>query len=370
MAGNRTNRAFFGSAALLLSLTPLARGAAIYVQTDLVSDVPGLALTTDPNLVNPWGISNSATSPYWISDQGTGVSTLYNGVGTPTALVVTIPAGGGPPSGPTGTVFNNTGGGFLVGSSSANFIFATLSGTIAARANGSTATTEATVAAAVFTGLALGTSASGSDLYAADFVSGGGIEVFNSSFAPTTLAGSFTDPNLPAGYAPYNIQNIGGDLYVEYAEVGTGGPDVGAGLGFVDVFDTNGNFLQRLISNGTLNAPWGVTLASASFGSFSNDLLVGNFGNGTINAFNPTTGVYVGTIDGPGGTPLVNSGLWALEFGNGNTGSSPNTLYFTAGIDNQAEGLFGEIQVAPEPASLLLFATGLLGLVMRKRLRA
>ena len=362
ISSNPVKRTLLVTALLVLALAPRAMGDTFYDQQNLVSDVPGLAVTTDPNLVNPWGISNSATSPYWISDQGTGVSTLYNGSGIPTALVVSIPTTA-PPSGPTGTVFNNTGGGFLVGSTSANFIFATLGGTIAARATGVTAVTEATIPGAVFTGLALANNGSGNYLYAANFTNTGGIQVFNSSFASTTLSGSFTDPNLPAGYAPYNIQLIGGKLYVTYAEVGSSGAVAGLGLGFVDVFDTNGNFLERLVSGGALDAPWGIALAPSGFGTFSNDLLVGNFGNGEINAFDPTTGALLGTLDSAPGTPLVNSGLWALEFGNGNAGSSPDTLYFTAGIDNEAEGLFGAISVeTPEPSSLILLATVLLGL--------
>jgi uncharacterized protein (TIGR03118 family) len=368
---NRANWSLLVAGALLLAMAPLAKSGTVYVQTNLVSDVPGLAVTTDPNLVNPWGIANSATSPYWISDQGTGVSTLYNGFGAITPLVVTIPAGG-PPSGPTGDVFNSTGAGFLVAGTSARFIFATLSGTIAGWAAGTTATTEVpATGGAVFTGLALANNGSGNLLYAADFVKGGGIQVFDSNWNPTTVSGSFTDPNLPAGYAPYNVQVIGGQLYVEYAEVGTMGPTTGAGLGLVDVFDTNGNFVQRLVSGGALNAPWGVTLAPAGFGSFGGDLLVGNFGDGTINAFNPTTGAFIGTVDGAGGTPLVNSGLWALEFGNGSAGSNPNALYFTAGIDGEAEGLFGAISATPEPGSMMLLSVGLLGIAgaMWKRFR-
>ncbi len=337
------------------------------VQTNLVSDVPGLAAcatcTTDPNLINPWGIANSAASPYWIADQGTNKSTLYNGAGTATALVVTVPPTG-TPTGPTGIVRAGLTGLFVVPGSSpaapASFIFATLDGNIAAWAAGTTATNVANISGAAFTGLALATNVSGTYLYAANFVNGGTIQIFNSIFASTTLPGSFTDPNAVAGYAPFNIQLVGSNLYVTYAEVGVpGGARSGAGLGYVDVFDTNGNFLQRLISNvPQLNAPWGITMAPAGFAFFPNDLLVGNFGNGQINAFNPTTGAFVGTISDSEGRPLVNDNLWAIEFGNGNAGSSPTTLYFTAGINGEQDGLFGAI--SPGPVSLT-FASQLVG---------
>lgn len=358
---------------LVLSVAPQAFCDDIFSQTNLVSDVSGLALTTDQNLINPWGIADTATSPYWVSDQAAGVSTLYTGAGTPNSLVVAVPAVG-TPSGPTGVVSVPTGvTGFDVSgtTTTAHFIFATLSGSLAAWSSGSTAVTAATVPGAVFTGLLLANNGSNNFLYAADFVNGGTIKVFNSSFSPVALPGSFTDPNSPAGYAPYNVQEVNGELYVEYAQVGTHGAQVGAGNGYVDVFDLNGNFLQRLVSNGPLNAPWGVALAPAGFGTFGNDLLIGNFGDGEINAFNPTSGNFVGTIDGANGDPLLNPGLWSLQFGNGNAGSTPDTLFFTAGINGEKDGLFGSIQATPEPSTLLLLAGGLLCiafLAQRKRL--
>ena len=332
------------------------------VQTNLVSDVPGLAVTTDPNLVNPWGIANSATSPYWVSDQGTGKSTLYNGAGTPTALIVTVPVAGSP-SGPTGIVsVPTTVTGFAVPgtTTTAHFIFATLDGTIAAWASGNTATTAATTTGAVFTGLALANNGTANFLYAANFVSGGTIDVFDSSFHSTTLSGSFTDPGLPAGYAPFNIQLIGTTLYVAYAKVGgfPGAPAGGAGVGLVDAFDTNGNFLKELISGGALNAPWGITLAPSGFAAFPGALLIGNFGNGQINAFNAASGAFIGTVSDPEDRPIVNQGLWAIEFGNQNTGSSATTLYFTAGINGEQDGLFGALN--PSPVTLT-FAGQLVG---------
>jgi uncharacterized protein (TIGR03118 family) len=316
------------------------------VQTNLVSDIPGLAtVTTDPNLINPWGISNSPTSPYWVADQGTNKTTLYNGQGTPNAVVVNVPAVG-IPSGPTGTVFNSTTG-FLVSGTAANFIFVTLDGTVAAGTGTAARITEATLPGAVFTGLALANNGTANFLYAADFVSGQTIKVFDSTFALTTLTAAFVDPTLPVGYAPYNIQLLSGKLYVTYAQIGVRGANIGPGLGYVSVFDTNGNFLQRLISNGPLNAPWGLAIAPTGFMNFAGDLLVGNFGDGIINAFDPATGTFLGTISNPAGHPIANPGLWAIQFGNGNLGSTATTLFFNAGINNEQDGLFGSITPGP-----------------------
>jgi uncharacterized protein (TIGR03118 family) len=319
------------------------------VQTNLVSDIPGLAVTTDPNLVNPWGIANSATSPYWISDQGTDRSTLYNGFGAITNLVVEVPPVGNP-SGPTGIIAVPAGTtGFVVPgtTSTSKFIFATLDGTIAAWTAGN-AVTAATQAGAAFTGLAFANNGTANYLYAANFVSGGTIQVFDSTFTAAALTGTFTDPGVPGSYAPFNIQLIGSDLYVTFAQVAApGGPNFGSGLGYVDVFDTNGNLVNELVANGQLNAPWGVAMSPAGFAAFPSDLLVGNFGNGQINAFNPTNGTFLGTIENPEGKVLVNSGLWAIEFGNGNAGSSPNTLYLNAGINGERDGLFAAITPGP-----------------------
>jgi uncharacterized protein (TIGR03118 family) len=320
------------------------------VQTNLVSDIPGFAVTTDANLINPWGISNSATSPYWISDQGTNHSTLYNGAGTPSSLIVAVPPVGSP-SGPTGQIAvpANTTGFLMPGTSAtAHFIFATLDGTIAAWASGSSAATAVTVPNAAFTGLAFANNGTANYLYAANFVSGGTILVYDSTYTLATLTGTFSDPGVPASYAPFNIQALGGKLYVEYAQVAVpGGPNAGTGLGYVDVYDANGNLLQSLVKNGVLNAPWGVAIAPSTFPPFPNDLLVGNFGNGEINVFDPTAGTYLGTIEGPQGMPIINDGLWAIEFGNGNLGSSPNSIYLTAGINGERDGLFAAITPGP-----------------------
>jgi uncharacterized protein (TIGR03118 family) len=317
-------------------------------------------------------MSFGPTTPFWISDQGANVATLYTGTGAPQALVVSTPPTAGGPLGPTGLAFNNSGGGFLLPNGGPSlFIFSTLAGTIDAwnGMSGTTATVVATTPGAVYTGLALAPSASGSLLYAANF-GGARIDVFNSSFAPVTVTGNFTDPNLPSGYAPYNIENIGGNLYVEYAQVDpvTHQAAEGAGLGFVSVFDANGNLVRRLASGGPLNAPWGVTVAPGGFGDFSNRLLVGNFGDGRINAFDQATGNFLGALQDANGNPIAIDGLWALKTRTGGVGVNTNAVYFTAGINDEADGLFGALQAVPEPTTWAFALCGMLGLaIYRKR---
>ena len=348
---------------LAFSLTPAMLVADTFVQTNLVSDVSGLAATTDPNLKNPWGFSYSATSPFWVSNQGSGNSTLYDGAGNPAALVVTVP-GGGPPSGPTGQVFNGGTGFVLPNNTPAHFIFDTLNGTIAGWNAGTTAVTMVTTPGAVYTGLAIANNGAIPYIYAADTT--GHIRVFDAGYNPVTLAGNFTDPNAIAGFTPFNVQTIGNSLYVEYAM--TPGGHALAG-GYVDVFNTDGTFVKRLATGGPLFAPWGVTLAPSTFGSFGNDLLVGNFGNGEINAFDPNSGAFLGTLDGSNGQPLVNDNLWALGFRTGGANDNPNALYFTAGINGEADGLFGAITPSPEPTTLALLGLGVacIGLARRKK---
>ena len=349
------------------------QAATVFVQTNLASDIPGLAANFDPNLKNPWGMSFSATSPFWVSNQGSNNSTLYNATGVPQALKVSTP-----PS-PTGQVFVGGLGNFLLpaGSgpapASATFLFDTLSGSIAGwnAAQGNPAGVAATVFqatdGAVFTGLAVANNAGANLLYAADFANAR-IDVFNDSFSPTTVSGGFTDPTVPAGYSPYNIQTIQGKLYVEYAKVDptTHLPTTTPNTGVVNVFNTNGTLFQRLATNTHLNSPWGVTLAPAIFGDFGGDILVGNFGDGTISAFDPVTLLFEGTINGLSGAPIVNSGLWALNFRAAGSGFDPNSLFITAGINGEADGLLAEITPTPEPGTFLMLALAGIPLVWRK----
>lgn len=363
---NQLGRVAKAACAIVLMSTSAFLFADAFTQTDLVSDVPGLAATTDPNLKNPWGVSFSPTSPFWVSNQATGNSTLYNGAGAIIPLVVAIPAGATPPNGPTGQVFNSSTG-FQVNGKAANFIFDTLNGTIDAwnSTAGTTAVKMASTPGAIYTGLAQASSSGSPYLYAAD--STGHIRVFDSTWndvTTTTFAGKFDDPSPVAGFVPFNIQTVGSNLYVTYASLtpmGTGLPG-----GYVDVFDTSGNFIKRFATGGSLYAPWGLTLAPATFGSFSSDLLIGNFGNGEILAYDPVTGAFLGTINGGNGQPLVNDFLWALESRTTGPDVDPNAVYFSAGIHNQADGLFGKIDPVPEPAPIIETALGLMTLALVK----
>ncbi len=332
-----------------------------FLETNLVSNLAGVAKTTDPNLVNPWGIVASATSPFWINDNGSGLSTLYTGAGVPQSLVVTIPPPGGSPAGttaaPTGIVFNSTSSDFVVTSGGksgkAAFIFATEDGTISAWSPAVNATNailevdkSAATPPAVYKGLALGSNSTNGNLLFATNFSAGTVDVFDKNFAAVNLgAGAFTDPTLPAGFAPFGISNIGGKLYVTYAMQDADKHDdvAGAGNGFIDVYDTSGHMLQRLVSGGNLNSPWGLALAPSNFGSLSNDLLVGNFGDGLINAYNPTTGAFVGQVTDIRGNAVHVDGLWGLSFGNGGSAGPTNTLFFTAGVNGERDGLFGSL---------------------------
>ncbi|HML16075.1 MAG TPA: TIGR03118 family protein [Bryobacteraceae bacterium] len=365
MKGQRVFRAI----AALVPIIACAQSNNVYVQENLVSDIAGMAVTTDPNLVNPWGMAQTATSPFWVSNHDKGNTTIYNGAGTPSTTVVTIPSAGGTGTGaPTGQITGNGANWTLPAPNgkAASFIFATQDGTISAW-NGSAGTTAVIVvnnssAGAIYTGIA--SNPTGTPMiYAADFASGN-IDVFDESFNPTTASGGFKDPNLPSGYAPYNIWNLGGKLYVTYAKVSTttkGNSVTGAGLGYVDVFDTNGNLLQRVVSGGALNAPWGVAIAPANWGAFGGALLVGNFGDGKINAFNLSTGAMLGTLQNGSGNAIVNQGLWALEFGNGKTADT-NTLYITANISpgGVSHGLFAAI-APPSQVTGILNAASLSG---------
>jgi uncharacterized protein (TIGR03118 family) len=354
-------------AVLGLSLPALvmAAPANVYLQQNLVSNVAGQAAVTDTNLVDPWGISLSATSPFWVSNHLSGTSTLYSGNGAITAVVVTIPPGkaGTSPGKPTGQVQNGSNGFIIQNGTKASFIFATEDGTIQAWNTGTVAQimVDNSAAGAVYKGLAINPSATAPLIYAANFNSGK-IDVFNSTFSPATVPGGFTDPNLPAGFAPFNIWNLNGQLYVTYARQDANKfLDVaGAGNGFVDVFDFNGNLLNRLVSNGALNSPWGIAIAPAGWGAFGGALLVGNFGNGQINAFNLTTGALMGTLQDASGTPITISGLWAIVFGGNGARSDANTLYFAAGVPNGStakRGLLGSL-APPSAISFIYNAAG------------
>ena len=324
--------------------------------------MPGLALIEDPDLVNPWGISFSGGSPFWVANNGTGTSTLYAGdhlVGsiplTKSPLVVTIPGGA-----PTGTVFN-TGAStdFIVKSGAASgkaaFLFASQVGIVSGwnpnvPAAGSKQAQIGGTGDAVYTGLAIaqvsnGQGGSTTYLYAADFEHGK-IDVYDGMFHPATLDGSFSDPNIPNSYSIFNIQNIGGKLYVTYAQQSHKEPDeeTDRGSGFVDVFDTSGHLLQRLIEGNHLRAPWGIALAPADFGAFSNALIVGNFGDGQLHAFDADSGKYLGEMKDESGKPIVIDGLWGITFGNGGNGGDKNALYFAAGIQDETHGLFGSLR--------------------------
>jgi uncharacterized protein (TIGR03118 family) len=329
-----------------------------FEQTNLVSDGFVPAEHVDPNLINPWGIGHSATSPFWVSDNGMGVATLYNGAGEPqsaaghTAIQIGLPAGQTTPTSPTGQVFNDTGGGFDISrggvSGSSVFLFATEDGTISGW-NPKVDPGDSIVkvdnfqngTGAVYKGLAIGTTDHGSFLYAANFRNGT-VDVFNDHFKQVN---SFTDPNVPKGFAPFNVQNLNGHLFVSFALQNDVKHDdvAGPGNGFVDEFDLNGHMEARIASQGVLNSPWGLDIAPADFGKFANDLLVGNFGDGKINAFDPNTHAFEGTLMGENNKPIVIGDLWALTNGTGGAGTNPGAVYFTAGVQQEAHGLFGSL---------------------------
>ncbi len=297
----------------------------------------------DPNLVNPWGLAAFPGNPWWVSDNGPGLSTLYDGSGNIQSLVVTIPPSASSPAGslgtPTGIVANPTpdfGG--------AAFIFDTEDGTISSWAGAPSATIVVDKgAAAVYKGLAIGTMGSVNVLYAANFRSGK-IEVYDTNFNPVTLApGAFTDPKLAPSLAPFNVQVLNGNVYVAYAVQDSAKHNEvdGAGLGFIEEYDASGNSIRRFEHGKFLNAPWGLALAPGDFGLYSNDLLVGNFGSGTVLAFDTTTGKLKNALRNQHGQPLAIPGLWALSFGLGGAAGPANWLYFTAGINAETHGLFG-----------------------------
>jgi len=317
-----------------------------YVQTNLVANVAGVANHTDSQLSNPWGISFLPGNPFWIANNNGGTSTRYDAQGNKQSLVVGIPSASVNPCSPgcpTGTVANSSS--YF---NSGTFIFDTEDGIIVKWTAGNSAVTvvDNSPNGAVYKGLALISNASGSFLLAANFRSGA-VDVFDRNFNPASLAGSFTDPNLPEGLAPHGIHVIGSQVYIAYAmqDAAKHDPTPGAGSGRVDVFDLDGNFVKTFASGGNLNAPWGVVETPASFGTFSNAILVGNFGDGAINAFDPNSGKFLGQVSDTNNKPIINAGLWDMVFGAGGTGD-PNTLYFTAGGIDQTQGLFATLTPA------------------------
>ena len=350
---------------LVVGAMPAAASPSAFRQVNLVSDVSGVAPLTDSDLVNAWGLSASPGtdqvpgSPLWVSDNGTDKTTLYQGATATSvskaALVVQISSGA-----PTGQVFNTDASGFVVRdaeghSGPARFIFASENGgidgwnpAVGATGPGPSTVTEVAVrngANAVYKGLAIAQASDGHTyLYAANFRSGR-VEAYDNTFTPVQLPGGlFVDPRIPAGYAPFNVQELAGKLYVSYARQDPLLKDdvAGQGHGFVDVFSNDGGFIRRLVTRGQLDSPWGLAFAPAGFGGFGGALLVGNFGNGHINAYDPVTGARLGQLRSTNGKPIVIDGLWALRFGNGNAAKT-GELLFSAGPADETHGLLGKI---------------------------
>lgn len=351
-----------------LALTVTAQQEQHYKQTNLISDLPGMAATTDPNLVNPWGMSRSSGSPWWVSDNGPGVTTLYTGAGAAVPLGQPCPAGtqtncvtipsGDPNSSltgtPTGQVFNGTTDFQLTSGNPARFIFVTEDGAVSgwnpAVSPASAVIKVNTKSASVFKGVALATASTASGatanfLYVADFRRAR-VNVYDTNFHPVPMdEDAFRDQDVPEGFAPFNVQNIGGNLYVAFARQDSQKHDEvdGPGLGYVDVFSPSGRLLHRLQHGRWLNAPWGITQAPTDFGAYSHDILVGQFGSGNIDVFDPVTGRFKGMLNDANNNPIAIDGLWDIAFGGGTASGPANALFFAAGLDGEQHGLFGTI---------------------------
>jgi uncharacterized protein (TIGR03118 family) len=320
-----------------------------FTQTNLVADLASAhAATTDPNLTNPWGLAFSPSGPFWVANNTSGTATVYGSDGSNFGLVVSIPTATGGTKGPvSGQVYNGTNH-FGFGGSVPSFIFCSEDGIITAWTGGTAAVKVAdrSKLGAVYKGLAIGQYLGSDYLYATNFHAGV-VDIFTGGYKYVT---SFTDKTVPAGYAPFGIRSIGDRLYVTFAkQLAPANHDnqPGAGFGYVDEFNTRGTLLARIVSNGALNSPWGVEIAPAGFGKVAGDLLVGNFGDGKINAYNPTTHAFVGVLSNAQGTPLVIPGLWAIAVGNGGSAGSASNVYFTAGPDSENHGIFGALSNAP-----------------------
>jgi uncharacterized protein (TIGR03118 family) len=387
----RFRSAVTGGVAIVALCAGARTAEAQFKQTDLVSDIGGLATLTDPNLINTWGIAAiPGGSPFWINNQGTGTSSLFSVTGrtgvaaanvlpSPATNFAAIPPGPGLGIGPTGIVANSKMTSFGIGTTGpAFFVFANLNGTISAwnlsNANSATmnaSTVVATTVGASFTGLAINTTTNDM-LYAADGNGGGSIQVFNGSFANVTTAGEFVDPSLPGGLVPFNVEDMGGTVYVTYAPSGHANQvDAPAGSGVVATFTESGTFIKNLVTGGPLASPWGMAIAPDGFSNLGGDLLVGNFSaadGDVINVFNASTGAFVTSIDINPGTGNTSGGLWDLMFGGGGPSGDPMTLYFTDGINGEKDGLFGALS-APEPSTwaMMLVGFGGLGLLAARR---
>jgi uncharacterized protein (TIGR03118 family) len=318
-----------------------------FLVTKLVADTAGKAAKVDANLVNPWGIAFTPSGPFWVADNGKGAVTSYDSAGVTQPTVVHIPTSTGGTGGPvSGMTYNGTSDFAITGQGPATFVFASEDGVISAWKSGGNAVTVANRSSvgAVYKGVAMAAVSGVNFLYATDFHNGK-VDVFDKNFV---FLRSFTDKTVPAGYAPFGIRSINGSLVVTFAL--QKGPDnhddqAGPGNGYVDIFTPGGVMTERVASRGPLNSPWGIALAPASFGSASQELLIGNFGDGRINAYNPNTARFLGNLYDSTGAPMVITGLWGLSFGNGGTAGSVSTLFFTAGPNAESNGLFGSIAV-------------------------
>jgi uncharacterized protein (TIGR03118 family) len=354
----KTSRSVFAAGAVLVAVSalgPARAEAQHYQQTNLVSDIPGMAPITDANLANPWGVARASGSPWWVANNSTGTSTLYNAATQPpTALSFVVDIPQAPPGGneggvPTGIVFNGTAGFEVNPGNPARFIFVTEDGTISGWSP-SVDPTHAIIKSfeptAVYTGVAIATHQGQTFLYVANFAEQS-IDVYDANFHEVPHKKHlFNDERFTAkGYSPFNVQNIGGNLYVAFAlrDPATNDEVAGAGLGAIDVFSPEGELLQRLERGPWLNAPWGLALAPSDFGTFSHSLVVGQFGSGQIAAYDVVSGKLIGMVLEPGGEVLAIEGLWALSFGNGASAGPLNTLFFTAGIEDEEHGLFGAL---------------------------
>jgi uncharacterized protein (TIGR03118 family) len=347
--------AMLAAALIAVGASSAGRPGNHYKVTPLASDVSGLAPVTDSNLQNTWGLARGATTPWWIANNGTASTSVYTGSGA--RVDIGGLAAQGVPGDPTGAVFSGIAGQFQVGTAAdpttlgpSNFVFDSEDGTISAWRIGSTAalvTVDMSSSDAVFKGLAISNGPSGPRLYATDFANGR-VDVFDGGWNQVNTPGAFVDPSLPEHYAPFGIQTIGDRVFVTYGMQQPGSNDEahGRGLGIVDAYDLDGKFLARVAQHGQLDAPWGVAWAPASFGPFGGDLLVGNFGDGQVNAYQEMSNGHFehrGTLHAATHGKLSIDGLWALEFGNAGPNGDPQTLFFTAGIQDEAHGLFGTI---------------------------